>query len=663
MKLGDSLPLPKLRVFGLDIEQSVAFRNGSFPLPCDPLISIAIYSSDGRSWCRHLPGKVDLDRLAEHGECDVAKCSSSTEMVDWAIELLMSECPDIVAIHNGFRYDIPVMAAHCSQQWSYLFKEMNLGKKGKGADMNLPGTTVLDTYHYLSKLHGGEYESLSLKSLAERFKLTSKMAVETFDISHDDDDIDITDMIMYNVTDSYLHVAVALESRMIEEVYAMSVAFRSPLNDITRFISGTLVGLLKSSYARENGLVLQWYSEPTSLHKYKGGHVQTPIPGAYKNIAVLDFSSLYPNIVISANISPEVVRVIDDYDERSLIMDKYGIVDDDLGFDSFHMHYTDDEICLVIDDEIGVIDRTRPGLASTVMKYLVDKRNSLGDEGRNSPEGWALKIGANSYYGALGSSTSGLGMRFAAAAVTGIGRKLMQQLITFLAEHGLNVIYGDTDSVFVEITMADTMSPEEIESYIASMIESFHNSLDRSIYSTIKLSRDKVYKSLALLGPKSYYGIRMFTGKIDVKGMSAKRRDRLMVARKASAEVCNLIANHRRSGNSTSNVKLYEYLYNLYKQIVNGDLDFSECMMETKDAQTLVLKYKNEQGAFVTIEKDKFDPHRKYDISVQWIVDCIKASIDPILEKCSEFGFMRSVEEYEQMREHLLSDCDGWLND
>ncbi|KAI8620076.1 DNA-directed DNA polymerase, partial [Chytriomyces sp. MP71] len=60
----------------------------------------------------------------------------------------------------------------------------------------------------------------------------------------------------------------------------------------------------------------------------------------------------------------------------------------------------------------------------------------------------ALKICANSYYGALGSNTSGLGLQFAAASMTALGRLIIENLIAFVTELGLRVIYGDTNSIF-----------------------------------------------------------------------------------------------------------------------------------------------------------------------------------------------------------------------
>lgn len=101
---------------------------------------------------------------------DVAKVSDSEELVKWLID----ECPDIVMIHNGYNYDIPRMAVHCPAMYSDFFKDINLGKHGKGMDLVIPGVTVLDTYHYIDKLHRSEYESLSLDGLALRLKLGTK---------------------------------------------------------------------------------------------------------------------------------------------------------------------------------------------------------------------------------------------------------------------------------------------------------------------------------------------------------------------------------------------------------------------------------------------------------------------------------------------------------
>jgi DNA polymerase elongation subunit (family B) len=62
----------------------------------------------------------------------------------------------------------------------------------------------------------------------------------------------------------------------------------------------------------------------------------------------------------------------------------------------------------------------------------------------------AYKITANSLYGQIGARTSPLYLKQIAACTTATGRKMILMAKTFLEQdYGANVVYGDTDSIFV----------------------------------------------------------------------------------------------------------------------------------------------------------------------------------------------------------------------
>ena len=63
-----------------------------------------------------------------------------------------------------------------------------------------------------------------------------------------------------------------------------------------------------------------------------------------------------------------------------------------------------------------------------------------------------LKLCMNSFYGVLGASRGYLRCKPAAAAVTATGRNMILATSKFVQErYGAEVIYGDTDSVFIKL--------------------------------------------------------------------------------------------------------------------------------------------------------------------------------------------------------------------
>ncbi|KAI9336474.1 hypothetical protein DFJ73DRAFT_763638 [Zopfochytrium polystomum] len=83
---------------------------------------------------------------------DIAKVSNSADLVSWVIGWLLCNNPDVVFIHFGFSYDIPVLAAHAPHILDQYFEARNLGAVGKGVDLVLPQTVVVDTFRYADKV-------------------------------------------------------------------------------------------------------------------------------------------------------------------------------------------------------------------------------------------------------------------------------------------------------------------------------------------------------------------------------------------------------------------------------------------------------------------------------------------------------------------------------
>lgn len=146
-----------------------------------------------------------------------------------------------------------------------------------------------------------------------------------------------------------------------------------------------------------------------------GGYVMDSVPGLYRNVIVLDFKSLYPSII------------------RTFLVDPLGLAqpkDDPVpGFDGGHFARE---------------GHILPGLIAT----LWSARDRAKQEG-NAAMSQAIKIMMNSFYGVLGTP----GCRFfdhrLASSITKRGHEIIQLARRYIEERGRDVIYGDTDSLFV----------------------------------------------------------------------------------------------------------------------------------------------------------------------------------------------------------------------
>ena len=239
-------------------------------------------------------------------------------------------------------------------------------------------------------------------------------------------------------------------------------------------------------------------------YPYKGAFVQDPVPGLHDNLAVVDFASLYPSIIMAYNICYTTFDSGTRYDDEECTV---------LDFDE-EFELKGDAAKQYLDEtegehdcgcsEAGVVcenpeceayegsgkrkravkatrnvhyhfkflkKEKREGLLPQLVRALVSKRNQVKKQMKAYKEGvlmhsildkrqLALKVSANSIYGFLGVQNNALlPLIQGAIAVTYLGRTLIGQVNSFLDTKGYNAVYNDTDSAFIDAHLTD---PKEV---------------------------------------------------------------------------------------------------------------------------------------------------------------------------------------------------------
>lgn len=90
---------------------------------------------------------------------------------------------------------------------------------------------------------------------------------------------------------------------------------RSPLQEMARLGAGTAVTAIQIDLAKREGRLIPWKKNaPESfktardlLRADRGGYIREPDVGLHQDVVELDFASMYPNIMVHRNISPEVI--------------------------------------------------------------------------------------------------------------------------------------------------------------------------------------------------------------------------------------------------------------------------------------------------------------------------------------------------------------------
>ena len=173
-----------------------------------------------------------------------------------------------------------------------------------------------------------------------------------------------------------------------------------------------------------------------------GGYVMDSRPGLYDSVLVLDYKSLYPSII------------------RTFLIDPVGLVEG--------MAVPDDQHSVA-----GFLDarfsRTRHCLPE-IVAAIWEGRDEAKRQG-NNPLSQALKIIMNAFYGVLGTDACRFFDPRLASSITLRGHEIMRQTKVLIESQGYDVIYGDTDSLFVWLKQThDESSAKEIGEQLVTRV-------------------------------------------------------------------------------------------------------------------------------------------------------------------------------------------------
>ncbi len=257
-----------------------------------------------------------------------------------------------------------------------------------------------------------------------------------------------------------------------------------------------------------------------------GGLVLDSRPGLYRNIAVYDFKSLYPSLIRTFNIDP--------------------------------LTWSPDGAGPVVRTPGGATFRAdEPGILPALVARLWDERARARADG-DAVRAQAIKILMNSLFGVLGSPASRLFAPAVANAITTGGQHVIRLAAHAVASRGLGVIYGDTDSLFVDLGEADATRAAaaavalraEIGDAVGLAIEA-----EFGCPSHLELEFEKIYSRFFLpevrggtTGSKKRYAGLVTDGareSLEITGLEAVRRDWSLVARRFQRALLDLVFHDR----------------------------------------------------------------------------------------------------------------------
>jgi DNA polymerase elongation subunit (family B) len=272
---------------------------------------------------------------------------------------------------------------------------------------------------------------------------------------------------------------------------------------------------------------------------YEGAIVLPPKIGMYLDqpIAVLDFNSLYPSNMIAFNLSPDTLCYVKTYDAKGKKISQEGeeikhYKIDEIGYDTYddQKNPTGRIVCGYVqptDDPrtVGVIPLTLDILLKK-RKETRKKMETTEDDAQKAVLNGlqlAYKTVANSVYGQCGSKTSPIRKLEVAACTTAAGRDRIYFAKKVVEdEFAGEVIYGDTDSIFIKFATKDLSESIALGQKAAERI----TQLCRKPY---KIEYEKTMFPFILFCRKRYVGMLYETDVTKcyrkTMGVALKRRD------------------------------------------------------------------------------------------------------------------------------------------
>ncbi len=277
----------------------------------------------------------------------------------------------------------------------------------------------------------------------------------------------------------------------------------------------------------------------------QGGHVLEPLAGLHGNVWVFDFKSLYPSVIRTFNIDP-LSYVETPAPDADLI------------------------------EAAGGAFRREPAILPRLLDELFPRRDAARKAG-DDVASHAIKILMNSFYGVLGTPACRFYNPALANSITGAGREILLWSKRWFEAAGFAVLYGDTDSLFVQTT---TVDPEAASDHGRQVAAALNEDLARHILerwrvtSRLELKFEKLYLKLFLPharhstrgASKRYAGLKYGDDlhQVEFIGMEVVRRDWTALAKEVQREL------YRRLFADQS---VDDYLADVVKRLRSGQLD------------------------------------------------------------------------------------------
>jgi len=496
-------PIPKIRRLSLDIE--VESEIGRIPDPklaekritavgfegSDDLKLIYVLRTEGTD-----EGKNELDTGIEIKFYDQ---NEEKKMIEDTFELI-EKYPFLIT-YNGDGFDLPYLYNRAkrlgiSTDKNPLYMMRDSATLNNGVHLDLYRTFSNRAFQIYA--FGQSYTDFKLDSVAKGVINESKLDLGEFD------KLTLYQLAKYCQNDARItYKLTSFNNDLLMDLLVVITRIgKMPIDDIARMgISQWIRSLLYFEHRKNNQLIPRREEiEKKSAgvisdavikdKKYRGGLVVEPVEGIHFDVTVMDFASLYPSIIKVKNLSYETVRCPHEDCKKNTVPQ------------------TNHWVCTKKNGLTSLIIGSLRDLRVNYYKTLSKTSKTEDERQLYTVVSQAIKVILNASYGVMGAEIFPLYFLPAAEATTAIGRHTILDTIDKCKNTGIEVLYGDTDSLFVK-----NPTKEQTDAVI-NRAKKDHG---------VDLEVEKEYRYVVLSNrKKNYLGVRK-EGKVDVKGLTGKK--------------------------------------------------------------------------------------------------------------------------------------------
>ncbi|XP_060111444.1 DNA polymerase delta catalytic subunit [Heteronotia binoei] len=534
---GEWQRISPLRILSFDIE--CAGRKGIFPEPeKDPVIQIAnmvLRQGEKDAFVRNV---FTLQNCAPIVGSQVLCFTKEEELLKAWAEFIRVVDPDIITGYNIQNFDLPYLINRAQtlkvSTFPFLgriparksvirdssFQSKQMGRR-ENKVINIEGRIQFDLLQVL--LRDYKLRSYTLNAVSYHFLQEQKEDVQHSIITdlQNGSDQSRRRLAVYCLKDAYLPLRLLEKLMCVINYMEMARVTGVPLSYLLARGQQIKVVSQLLRQAMKQDLVMPVVKSEGG-EDYAGATVIEPQKGYYDvPIATLDFSSLYPSIMMAHNLCYTTLL-------QQGAVERYGLLSE-----QFIRTPTGDQF---------VKASVRKGLLPEILENLLAARKRAKGELQRETDLFkrqvldgrqlALKVSANSVYGFTGAQVGKLPCLEISQSVTGFGRQMIEktkQLVEskYTIANGYSadakVVYGDTDSVMCRLGVSSVAKAMEIGREAAAWVSSH-------FIPPIKLEFEKVYFPYLLINKKRYAGLYFSSNpdthdKMDCKGIETVRRD------------------------------------------------------------------------------------------------------------------------------------------